>query len=75
MKPIISRLLSITPILVVLLVVAYIAEELVEDFIGEPMSDFVYPVAALVIFGVLWYTLVPVVQAYLKEDDTDVTKL
>jgi len=55
--------------------VAYIAEELVEDFIGEPMSDFVYPVAALVIFGVLWYTLVPVVQAYLKEDDTDVTKL
>jgi len=75
MKPIISSLLSVTPIIVVLLVVAYITEELVEDFVGEPLSDFVYPVAALVIFAVLWYRMIPVVQSYLKDDTSIEPKL
>jgi len=68
MKPIISRLISIAPIIVITLVLAYIAEELLEDFVSEVTSDFVYPIAGLIIFGVIWYKLVPTVQAYLKND-------
>lgn len=70
MKPIIAKLLSVTPIIVVTVLLAYILEEVIEDFYSEALSDFVYPTAALVVFGVLWYRVMPAVQSYLNEDSS-----
>ena len=73
MKPIISRLISITPIVVVVLVLTYIAEELLEDFVSEVASDFVYPIGTLIILLLVWYRVVPTIQAYLQDDTKQVS--
>jgi hypothetical protein len=67
MKPIISKLLNATPLIIGIAIVAYIIEELVEDFGNESLSDFVYPIATLVILYILWKKVIPTVQAYLNE--------
>jgi hypothetical protein len=70
MKETIRALLSVTPIVVVIAILAYIVEELLEDFISEQVSDFVYPVTALIIFALLWYRVVPSIRShYLSDHD------
>lgn len=69
MKPIISKLLNVTPLIIGVVIVAYIIEELVEDFINEPVSDFVYPVSILIILYILWCKVIPDIQQYLNSED------
>jgi hypothetical protein len=68
MKKIISKFIGVAPLIVVIIIVAYIIEEMLEDFYSEMLSDFVYPIAAIAILAVLWYKVIPTVQAYLHED-------
>jgi len=69
MKSIISKLVTLTPIIIIILIVSYVLEELLEDRVSEAVSDFVYPIAGLVILGIVWVYLVPVVQAYLAKEE------
>ena len=71
MKPVIAKLISVTPIIVVIAIVTYTIEEVVEDFYSETISDFVYPIGAIVILAVLWYKVMPSIQTYLNEDATN----
>jgi phosphotransferase system glucose/maltose/N-acetylglucosamine-specific IIC component len=73
MKRIIAKLISVAPVIIVTFILAYILEEILEDFYSEAISDFVYPIAALVALGILWYRVMPTVQAYLNEDSTPST--
>jgi tryptophan-rich sensory protein len=68
MKPVIAKLVTVVPVILVVIIVAYITEEVVEDFYSEMLSDFVYPVAAIVILAVLWLKVMPALLAYLNED-------
>ena len=68
MKPIIKQLMNVAPLLIGVVIIAYIIEELVEEFVNESLSDFVYPIAALVILYMLWKKVMPTVQRYLSED-------
>jgi hypothetical protein len=70
MKDIIRALLTVTPLVVVTIVVAYIIEELLEDLVSEMASDFVYPIAALVVFGLVWYRVVPAIKRHYLDDTT-----
>jgi hypothetical protein len=68
MKKIVSKFITIIPALFVIVVGAYIIEEIIEDLYSEALSDFVYPIAALLIFWIIWVKLIPIVQTYLRED-------
>lgn len=71
MKKILRETLSVTPIAVVIGIVAYVIVELLEDTVSEASSDFVYPLAFLVVFLILWYRVVPVIKSeYLDKEDT-----
>jgi hypothetical protein len=73
MKEIIRAVLAVTPAIVILVVGAYVVEELLEDFVSETVSDFVYPVAVLSIFLLLWYRVVPSIKThYLSESNSAV---
>lgn len=69
MKNIASKLLSVAPILVLVIIVAYIIEEVLEDFYSEPLSDFVYPITALVVLAIVWFRVVPVLKNYLEAEN------
>ena len=69
MKLIILKLIKLSPLLIVLLIAAYVLEELLEDFVSETVSDFVYPVAGLIVVGILWKFLLPTVEAYLTSEE------
>lgn len=68
MKTIIKQLIDVAPVIIGVAIVAYVVEELVEDFVNEPLSDFVYPIAALVILYILSKKVLPAVQTYLATD-------
>jgi len=70
MKSIISKLVTLTPFIIVILIVSYVIEELLEDWVSEAVSDFVYPVAGLLILGIVWVYVVPVIQTYLAKEDS-----
>jgi len=66
MKAIISRLINITPFIIGILIVAYIVEEILEDTSSETVSDFVFPIAGLLLLVVIWLYLIPTIRAYLN---------
>lgn len=68
MKSIISRLINIMPFIAGILLVAYIVEELLEDNVSEAASDFVFPIAGLVLLAIVWIYLVPAIRTYLNTD-------
>jgi uncharacterized membrane protein YjjB (DUF3815 family) len=68
MKKIMSRLIPLVPGIAVLMIMAYIVEEILEDTVSEQVSDFVYPITALGIVALLWFKLMPVVREYLAQD-------
>jgi uncharacterized membrane protein len=70
MKSIISKLVTLTPIIIIILIVSYVLEELLEDRVSETVSDFVYPIAGLVILGIVWIFLVPVIHCLSSEGRT-----
>jgi len=72
MKPIISRLVTLTPVILGIILFAYILEEFTESIINETLSDLIFPVAGLAILVVIWLYLVPTIQAYLADDTTEV---
>jgi len=69
MKLIISRLVTLTPIILGIILFAYMLEEFTEDIISDTLSDFIFPVVGLVILAVIWLYLVPPIQAYLADDE------
>ena len=69
MNTILSKLVSLTPIVVIIIILAYVAEELLESRVSELASDLVYPAAGLLILGILWKYLVPVIQAHLTREE------
>ena len=71
MKKVFAKLINLSPLLVVIVVAAYVAEELIEDYYTESLSDLVYPVAFLIIFGLLWYSLAPLLQEYLAVSEKE----
>lgn len=70
MKSIITKFITVFPVVAIIVIIAYIIEEIIEDMGSEAMSDFVYPIAALIIVGILWVKVWPAVQAYLAEDNS-----
>lgn len=68
MKPIISRLVTLTPVIFAIILFTYVLEEFTENMMSEALSDLIFPVAGLVTLVVIWLYLVPVVQAYLADD-------
>jgi len=69
MKSILSKIITLTPGIIIILIVAYVSEELLEENVSEALSDLVYPVAALLILAIVWLYLVPVIQAYLSKEE------
>ena len=69
MKPILSKMITLTPFVIAIAIVAYIVEEVMEDRVSELASDFVYPIAGLIILAVVWIYLVPTIQAYLNKSE------
>jgi len=69
MKPILSKIISLTPFIIAIAIAAYIVEEIMEDRVSELASDFVYPIAGLIILAVVWIYLVPTIQAYLNKSE------
>lgn len=75
MKPVIKQLLNVGPLIIGMMIIAYIIEELVEDFVNESLSDFVYPITALVVLYILWKKVIPTVQVYLNEGSGEDTSI
>jgi zinc transporter ZupT len=69
MKSIISKLINVAPVILGLVIAAYVIEEIIEDYVSETFSDFVYPIAALVILYILWLKVIPEVRKYLESEN------
>jgi len=69
MKPIISRLVTLTPIILGIVLFIYIVEEFTEEVISDTLSDLIFPVGGLVILAIIWLYLVPTIQAYLAAEE------
>jgi len=69
MKLIISKLLTLIPVIAIISILAYVIEEFMEYRVSEFTSDLVYPIAAVLILIILWIYLVPTIQSYLKQGD------
>jgi hypothetical protein len=69
MKSIISKLVTITPVSVIILILAYVIEEAIKYGVSKLTADLVYPIAAVIILAILWIYLVPTIQSYLKQED------
>lgn len=73
MKSIISAAVGSLPLIAIIIIVTYIIEEVVEDFYSEMISDFVYPVGALLVLAVVWYKVIPAIQAHLSTEPSQPT--
>jgi len=69
MKLILSKLLTLAPMVVAIAVIAYFLEEMTEMHISENLSDAIYPIGGLIIFAILWIFLVPTIQTYLAKGE------
>ena len=68
MKLIISKLITLAPVISIILIAAYIVEEVIDYRVNELTADLVYPISAVIILIILWIYLVPVIQSYLKKN-------
>jgi len=67
MKQITSKTIAVTPYVIGIAIITYIIEKVLEDVVSEAVSDFVYPVAGLLILGLIWKTVIPVAYMYLRK--------
>jgi hypothetical protein len=69
MKPIISRLVTLIPIILGIVLCTYLVEEFTEEMINDTLSDLIFPIGGLVILVIIWLYLVPTIQAYLATEE------